>query len=152
MNDVTLLDSDIDFAALGALLAKARREVGMRQTVAAERMRLSERSMSRTETGERPPVRREVLDMLEMYADAEPETLLAIRRLARLDPEPAPVAKPADARAELDAALRAYAEDLDVTARRLRAVFALLLADVERLGIPLADARAIIAHAPKRRG
>ncbi|HEX8796779.1 MAG TPA: helix-turn-helix transcriptional regulator [Polyangiaceae bacterium] len=152
MNDSSLLDSDIDFAALGALLAKARREAGLRQTVAAERVRISERSMSRTETGERPPSTRELLAMLETYGGAAPETLLAIRRLARLDPEPPPAAPPVDARAELDAAVRAYAEDLDVTARRLRGVVALLLADIERLGTSLADARAMIAHSPKRRG
>jgi transcriptional regulator with XRE-family HTH domain len=50
----------------------------------------------------------------------------------------------ADPRAVLDDAVRTSAEHLDVTAKRLRLVFAALLADVERLGLTTSAARDIV--------
>lgn len=161
--DSPLLDGDIDLVLLGSLLKRARREAGLKQKALAARTDFSERTLSRWESGALAPSRDQLLAMLDHFGIASDETLDELRRVARLVPEAGalaadgaragrpptvPAPPPADLKAALDDAVRAYAEDLDVSARRLRAVAAALLGDIERLGLSLATARDMIARGP----
>ena len=66
----------------------------------------------------------------------------------KTEPEPPPPAPPAptpkEIRARVDDLVRAAAEDLDVTARRLRAALGNVLADLDAMGLSPKEARAHI--------
>jgi transcriptional regulator with XRE-family HTH domain len=67
------------------------------------------------------------------------------------EPPPAPPAPTsAQIRAALDDLVRATAEDLDVTARRLRAALGNVLADLAALGLSPAEAREHVMHRAAR--
>jgi DNA-binding XRE family transcriptional regulator len=154
-----LLDTDVDLVRLGALLAQARREARMTQAFLANKVGASDRTLSRWETGSIPPSVSQVKELIALLGKADPATIEELRRVGHLQPKLTPVPAiatipappPADMHSALDDAVRAYAEDLDVSARRLRTALALLLGEVERLGVPLATARDMITHSPKRR-
>jgi transcriptional regulator with XRE-family HTH domain len=158
-SDPPLLDRDIDLALLGSLLKRARREAGLKQKALGDAVGASERTLSRWETGALPPSRDQLEGLLELLGGASEDTLLEVRRVAGLQNAPAEAARPgtipapppADPKAALDVALREHAEELDVSAGRLRAVIASMLAHVERLGLPLSTARGMIARGPKPR-
>jgi transcriptional regulator with XRE-family HTH domain len=154
-----LLDSDVDLVRLGALIAQARREARMTQAFLANKVGASDRTLSRWETGTIPPSVSQLKGLIALLGKADPGTLEELRRAGRLQPKLTPVPTvstlpappPVDTHAALDDLVRLYAEDLDVSARRLRAALALMLADLERLGVPLSTAREMITHSPKRR-
>jgi transcriptional regulator with XRE-family HTH domain len=154
-----LLDADVDLVRVGALIAQARREARMTQAFLANKVGASERTLSRWETGSIPPAVGQLKSLITLLGKADAATLEELRRAAHLQPKLMPVPTvatiaappPADPQNALDEAVRAYAEDLDVSARRLRAVLGLLLAEIERAGLPLASARDMITHSPKRR-
>jgi transcriptional regulator with XRE-family HTH domain len=154
-----LLDSDVDLLRLGALIAQARREARMTQAFLANKVGASERALSRWEAGNIAPALGQLKALISVLGKAEPATLDELRHAAHLQPKLVPVPPvatipappPADPQSAFDDAVRAYAEDLDVSARRLRAVLGLLLAEIERSGLPLASARDMITHSPKRR-
>ena len=154
-----LLDSDVDLVRLGALIAQARREARMTQAFLANKVGASDRTLSRWETGTIPPSVSQLKGLIALLGKAEPATLEELRRAGHLQPKLTPVPTmatipappPTDAHSALDDLVRLYAEDLDISARRLRAALALLLGDLERLGVPLSTARDMITHSPKRR-
>jgi transcriptional regulator with XRE-family HTH domain len=154
-----LLDTDVDLVRVGALIAQARREARMTQAFLANKVGASERTLSRWETGSIPPSLSQLKGLVALLGKAEPATLDELRHAAHLQPKLVPLPPvatipappPADPQNAFDEAVRAYAEDLDVSARRLRAVLGLLLAEIERSGLPLASARDMITHSPKRR-
>ncbi len=154
-----LLDSDVDLARLGALIAQARREARMTQPFLANKVGTSDRTLSRWESGAQPPSREQLSRLIAVLVKANASTLDELRQAGRLQPKLTPVPRMAslpppstqDPQAALDDLVRAYAEDLDISARRLRSVLALVLTDLERLGVPLATARDLITHSPKRR-
>ncbi len=154
-----LLDSDVDLVRLGALIAQARREARMTQAFLANKVGASDRTLSRWETGTIPPSVSQLKGLIALLGKADPGTLEELRRAGHLQPKLTPVptvttlptTPQVDAHAALDELVRLYAEDLDISARRLRAALALLLADLERLGVPLSTAREMITHSPKRR-
>lgn len=65
-------------------------------------------------------------------------------------PPPPPPPTAAQVRAALDDLVRATAEDLDVTARRLRAALGNVLADLAVLGLSPAEAREHVMHRATR--
>ncbi len=151
---------------LGTLLRRARKELGLRQELMAKAYKTDARTLRRWESGETRPARawRELIAIT--LGNVDGETWRAIvgelglsldAALARVPsqgaklvppPPPSPPASPKitpdAARALFDDAVRATAEELDVSARRLRAALASILADVERLELSPREAREII--------
>jgi transcriptional regulator with XRE-family HTH domain len=154
-SDEELLSNSVDLGALGALLRRARREAAMKQDRLAARLGRSVRSISRWEHGESRLSRGECARIVAALAEAERETLRAIEITAGLvAPPPAPPALPArtpatDLRTAIDAAVRLYAEEIDVSPRKLRLVFALWLGDLERLGVGVKTARRLVLRKRK---
>jgi transcriptional regulator with XRE-family HTH domain len=154
---------------LGDAIGRIRRELGVDQEVFGRRMGVSGRTLSRWETGRVVPTRAQCEAMLPFLAGASPESVRAFEEAAGLRdpapphaapepspdspdsshasrPSPAPAAALPDLHAAVDDAVRAYAEDLDVSARRLRLVLAMFLGDLERLALPVPRARELVAR------
>lgn len=154
-----LLDADVDLALLGALIAQARREARMTQPFLANKVGTSDRTLSRWESGAQAPAREQLKRLIAALVKANSSTLDDLRHAGHLAPKLTPVPSMAsipgpaapDAQTALDDLVRAYAEDLDLSARRLRGVLALVLGEIDRLGVPLSTARDLITHSPKRR-
>lgn len=153
--------------ALGPLLQLAREQLGLKQLEMAKILRTDARTLRRWEAGEAFPTPswREIVAI--GFGHAEGETWRAIVRelglsldvmLARVPPQRAKLPAPAqaveprvDPRAVLDDAVRTVAEDLDVSARRLRAGVAAILGDLERLGLSAKAGREMILERSAKR-
>jgi DNA-binding XRE family transcriptional regulator len=154
-----LLDSDVDLERVGALLGQARREARMTQAFLGNKVGVSERTLSRWETGAIGPSLSQLRELIAMLSKANAETLDALKKAAHLVPKLAPVPSippgpsllPSAAPGSLDDSIRAFAEDLDVSARRLRMAMALLLGDIEKAGLSVNAAKELLMHPPKRR-
>jgi len=88
-------------------------------------------------------------------ADATPDAAPAPRAtaLARVEhapPAAAPFSATVDAQGIVDDLIRAYAEEVDVSPRRLRIVLGLLLGELQMLGLGVEEARALVLRAPRR--
>jgi DNA-binding XRE family transcriptional regulator len=133
---------------------QVRKELGLDQATFAEKLEVSDRTVSRWENGEGAPSRAQCQQVIALFDDeVTPETRRAFEEAAGLRapaaaPEPpAPAAAPAhDLHDEVDASVRAYAEELDVSARRLRLVLGLFLGDLERMAIDLPRARELVVR------
>jgi transcriptional regulator with XRE-family HTH domain len=158
-----LLDADVDLVRLGTLIAQARREARMTQPFLANKVGTSDRTLSRWESGAQPPSREQLKRLIAVLVKANSSTLDELRHAGHLQPKLTPVPTPtptmasvppallSDPQSALDEVVRAYAEDLDISARRLRSVLGLVLGEIERLGVPLSTARDLVTHSPKRR-
>lgn len=156
-----------DAPPLAMLLRKARQQLGLNQMDLAKHLQVDPRTLSRWEAGDARPsaVWRE--HVAKTFERIDRETWRAlVKELAlpldtMLDKCPsqrqptAHVAPPvaptttvtkADARAQLDAIVRATAEELDVTAKRFRSALGNVLADIARLELSPLDARALVLH------
>jgi transcriptional regulator with XRE-family HTH domain len=141
-----------DAERVGRLVVAARQEVGILQRQLAARLGISERSIQRMEAGQSPPGGAKCIQLAETLSDASDETWNALVEALELPlqappdtpapHEPAPETDPAPG---LDDLLRALADDLDVTAGRLRAAFDALLGEIDRRGLDVAKARAWLA-------
>ena len=79
---------------------------------------------------------------------AKATAIVAVEREAA--PHPVPVAAELDLQGIVDNLIRAYAEEADVSPRRLRLVLGLLLGELQLLGVGLEDGRALVMHARRR--
>ncbi len=156
----------IDPKHVAPLLRRAREEAGLSFEQLAAKVGTTPRSVQRWETAEVPPTRSFREPLVRALAGASFEAwrplveglalplnamLAAVPiQAVKAAPPPAPVAPPAppppklDARAVLDDAVRATAEDLDVSPRKVRAAFAQIVVDLERLGLSYAAARDLL--------
>jgi transcriptional regulator with XRE-family HTH domain len=158
--------------SLAELLQRARGQLGIDRDALARRIGVARKTLTRWEHDQGAPHAQVREDVALALTEIDGATWRAIVRAMRLPlevmlakspsqaakaapappPLPPPAAAPIDARATLDDAIRATAEELDVTAKRLRAAFALLLSDVERLALPVAEARALVLGRTSRGG
>jgi transcriptional regulator with XRE-family HTH domain len=140
---------------VGLLIAVARNEIGVLQRSLASKLRVSERTMQRFESGESPPGGQQSVRLAELLSDASDETWNALVEALELPVEPsptpeAPPTKASDASASgpsrpLDDIVRELADDLDVPAGRLRAAFDTLLVEVDARGLSPSQARPLVA-------
>jgi DNA-binding XRE family transcriptional regulator len=157
--------------SLPNLLQRARSQLGVDRNELARRIGVARKTITRWEHAQGAPHAQLREDVALALTEIDGATWRAIVRAMRLPldamlaksasqsakaappppPLPSPKAPAIDARAVLDDAIRATAEDLDVTAKRLRSAFALLLSDVERLDLGPAEARALVLGINRRR-
>jgi transcriptional regulator with XRE-family HTH domain len=157
----------IDPKRFAPLLRRAREEAALTFEQLAQKAGTTARSVQRWEAAVVPPTRslreplaralggasfeawRALVEVLGLPVDAmlarvPLQAAKAAPPLPPPAPPPAPAPPPVDPRAVLDDAVRATAEELDVTARKVRAAFAQLLVDLERLGLSYAAARELL--------
>ena len=139
-----------DARRVGRLVASARGEIGLLQRALAEKIDLSLRSVQRLERGESPPGASQCLGLLDALSEVSDETWNGLVEALELPiepelPETPPPATGVAAPGALDHVVRGLADDLDVPANRLRAAFEALLAELERQGISVAEARPLVA-------
>jgi DNA-binding XRE family transcriptional regulator len=158
-----LLDPNL----IAPLIRRARLEAGLSEEELASHAGTTARTVQRWETAFVPPTRSLREPLVRALANASGESWRAlVERLglsraemlakvptqaAKAAPPPAPpppaLAPPAppppppDPRAVLDDVVRATAEDLDVSPRKVRAAFAQLTVDLARLGLSYDAAR-----------
>jgi hypothetical protein len=85
----------------------------------------------------------------EAEKPAKTTAIVAIQRDAPIDA--VPMATAVDLRSTVDDLIRAYAEEADVSPRRLRLVLGLLLGELEMMGVDVAQGRALVMHARRRK-
>jgi transcriptional regulator with XRE-family HTH domain len=160
---------------LATLLRSARAKLGLSQKDLAKRFQVVPRTLSRWEAGLARPTL-EWRDLVaEQLSGIDGETWRAIvkelvlpldemlekcpRHKALLPAAAAPLpftttthAPMPDARAALDAIVRAAAEELDVTAKRLRSALGNVLADIARLQLAPLDARELVLNRGEKPG
>jgi transcriptional regulator with XRE-family HTH domain len=185
----------LDLKRLSALLARARREIGVNQHAVAHAVRVSLRTLSRWENGRHYPDEQQARDLAIVLSTASGETWRALVDALRLPldemleecpdqraaldgsregatsaGQPAKAAKtaaivsvepeepmhvvPLTATVELqgtvDDLIRAYAEEADMSPRRLRLVLGLLLGELHMMGVDVEEGRALVMHARRR--
>jgi DNA-binding XRE family transcriptional regulator len=155
----------IDPKRVAPLLQRAREEAGLSHEQLAAKVGTTLRSVQRWETAFVPPTRSlrapliyglehasgEAWRALVVQLGLPLETMLAKVPLQAAkaapppaDPPPPAPPPPRDPRPVLDDAVRATAEDLDVSPRKVRAAFAQLVVDLDRLGLSYAAARDVL--------
>lgn len=85
----------------------------------------------------------------EPHRPAKATAIVAIERDAPIDA--VPMASAVDLQGTIDDLIRAYAEEADVSPRRLRLVLGLLLGELEMMGVGVAEGRALVMHARRRK-
>jgi len=163
----------LDPKRIAPLVQRARLEAGLSEEELASHAGTTARTVQRWETAFVPPTRSLREPLVLALANASGESWRALveqlglsrgEMLAKVPiqaakaappPAPPPLAlappppppappPPPDPRAVLDDVIRATAEDLDVSPRKVRAAFAQLTVDLERLGLPYGTARDVI--------
>jgi transcriptional regulator with XRE-family HTH domain len=149
---------------VGLLVAVARNEIGMLQRSLASKLRVSERTMQRLESGESPPGGHQRVQLAELLSDASDETWNALIEALELPVEPSPTPEPPPTKAAeasasgpsrpFDDLVHELADDLDVPAGRLRVAFDTLLAEIDARGLSASQARPLVAtrSGAKRKG
>jgi transcriptional regulator with XRE-family HTH domain len=154
---------------LAMLLRRARLALGLNQRRLLKHLQVSDRTLTRWEAGEARPTKEWRERVAFVYGNVDGETWRAIvaelelpleemlvkvpQQRAKLPPPPepkppataereAPAPTPKEVRARMDDVVRAAAEELDVTARRLRAMLGNVLADLDAMGLTMREARA----------
>jgi transcriptional regulator with XRE-family HTH domain len=155
----------VDPKRVAPLIQRAREEAGLSFDQLAKNAGTTTRSVQRWESAFVPPTRSYHEHLVVALGGASVATWRALvealgfpldKALAKVPiqvtkalpppapPPPPPAPPPLDARAILDDAVRATAEDLDVSPRKVRAAFAQLVVDLERLGLSYAAARDVL--------
>ncbi len=143
---------------VGGLIVEARQALGLNQGQLAQRLEVTQRTLSRWEHDVAPPSHRSRVAIVAAVASAPEPMLTALAAALGVTAPPSSrvtvaavlTPDPAARRAALDDALYANADELDVSPRRLRAALADLLREAEVLGLTLAEARAALRS--KERG
>ena len=168
----------LDPKRVAPLLSRARQEAGLTIDALASSVGATPRTVQRWEDAFVPPTRSYRQPLVRALEKASAPTWRALvealalpveatlarvpLQVAKNAPAPAPpppappppvppAPPPLDPRAVLDDAVRSAAEDLDVSPRKVRAAFAHLVVDLERLGLSYMAARDLLLGRGKPR-